>query len=82
MNVKEAKARIAAQREIAMYGCEISKFQANVESSFTFKRSGPAMIVMSLLSDAQEETTFGMTETARQTINRAKWVLSTYVMKD
>jgi len=82
MNVKEAKARIAADRERSMYGCEISKFQESIESSITFKFSGPTMVVMSLLSDAQEESTFGMTETARQTINRAKWVLATYVMKD
>ena len=67
-------------REIAMYGCQIAHFKESLEDSFTFKCSGPAMCAMSLMSDAQEEMSHGMVENARQTINRAKWVLSEYVM--
>jgi hypothetical protein len=36
------------------------------------------MIAMSMLSDAQEEIERGMQERARQTVNRAKWVIHTY----
>lgn len=68
------------ERELRMYGCSIADFQESVEDSFTFRVSGPAMVAMSLMSDAQEEMAHGMTEAARQTINRAKWILSEYVM--
>lgn len=79
-NVKEAKVLVQADRERAMYGCAIADFKESLEDSFTFKVSGPAMIAMSLMSDAQEEMSHGMVENARQTLNRAKWVLSEYVM--
>jgi hypothetical protein len=71
---------VAYNREIAMYGCAIADFKESIEDSFTFKLSGPTMVAMSLMSDAQEEMAHGMTENARQTINRAKWILSEYVM--
>ena len=71
---------VAYKREIAMYGCVIAEFKESIEDSFTFRVSGPAMIAMSLMSDAQEEIRCGNGEHARQTLNRAKWVLSEYVM--
>lgn len=79
-NVKEFKAQVNKEREISMFGCEIADFKESIEDSFTFRVSGPAMIAMSLMSDAQEEMAHGMVENARQTINRAKWILSEYVM--
>lgn len=79
-NVKEFKAREAMQREQQMFGCVIADFKESLEDSFTFRVSGPAMIAMSLMSDAQEEMEHGSLESARQTLNRAKWVLSEYVM--
>jgi hypothetical protein len=49
--------------------------------------TGPAMIVASMMSDAQEmvnteygEVDFNRAEDARQQLNRAKWVLFTYIM--
>jgi hypothetical protein len=71
-----------AQRSKMMYGCDINEFRESLEDSITFKLTGPAMCAMSLMSDAQEEMAMGMTESARQTINRAKWVIGTYIMKD
>ncbi len=65
-----------------MYGCSIEDFRESMEDSFTFKISGPAMVVASLMSDAQEEIAHGMPEYARQTLNRAKWVLFEYCMKE
>ena len=78
---------IQRDREIAMYGCTEADLRENIESSFTFKVSGPAMIAAGILSDAQEmiNTEYGKVndaraEDARQAINRAKWVLFEYIM--
>ena len=65
-----------------MYGCSIEDFRESVEDSFTFKVSGYAMVVAGLMSDAQEELAYGNNEGARQTLNRAKWVLFEYGMKE
>jgi hypothetical protein len=66
-------------REENMYGCTVAAMKESIEGSLTFKLSGPVMIVASLMSDAQEEIAHNMKEDARQTLNRAKWVLSTYI---
>jgi hypothetical protein len=34
------------------------------------------------MSDAQEEMAYGNVESARQTINRAKWIIGEYMMKE
>lgn len=39
----------------------------------------PAMLAMSMMSDAQELIARGQAEEARQSLNRAKWVLGQYV---
>ncbi len=79
------------QRQIRMYGCTEADLRESVESSITFKFSGPAMIAASMMSDCQEMVSYGpydsdtlanILESQRQTLNRAKWVLFTYVMKD
>jgi len=75
------------KREVRMYGCTEAQMREAVESSITMKFSGPAMIVASMMSDAQEmvnteygEVDFMRAEDARQQLNRAKWVLFTYIM--
>ena len=75
------------KREVRMYGCTQAQMREAVESSITFKFSGPAMVVASMMSDAQEmvsteygEVDFMRAEDARQQLNRAKFVLFTYVM--
>ena len=72
-------------REISMYGCTEAQLRESVESSITFKLSGPGMIAASMLSDAQEmmayeQPDFHTIEAQRQLLNRAKWVIFTYVM--
>ena len=74
------------QREIRMYGVTEAGMREAVESSITFKFSGPAMIVASMMSDAQEMMAYGepnvnTIEDQRQLLNRAKWVLMTYIME-
>lgn len=75
------------KREVGMYGVTVAGMRESVESSLTFKLSGPAMIVASMMSDAQEimayeQPDFNTIEDQRQLLNRAKWVLFEYVMKD
>jgi hypothetical protein len=76
---------IQREREIRMYGCTEAQMREAVESSSTFKFSGPAMVVASMMSDAQEmmayeQPDFNVIEDQRQLINRAKFVLFTYIM--
>ena len=75
------------KREVRMYGCTEAQMREAVEESITFKFSGPAMIVAGMMSDAQEmvnteygEVDYMRAEDARQQLNRAKWVLFTYIM--
>lgn len=78
------------QREIRMYGCTEAELRDSIESSITFKFSGPAMVAASLMSDCQEMVSYGpydgdrlanIMESQRQMLNQAKFILFTYVMK-
>ena len=76
------------KREVRMYGVTEAGMREAVESSMTFKLSGPMMVAASILSDAQEminteygEVDFMRAEDARQAINRAKWILFEYMGK-
>jgi hypothetical protein len=76
------------KREVRMYGVTVEGMRESIESSITFKFSGPMMIAASILSDAQEminteygDVDFMRAEDARQAINRAKWVLFEYMDK-
>lgn len=79
------------KREVGMYGVTEKGMREAVESSMTFRFSGPAMMAASLMSDAQEMMAYGpydsdtlanIQEDQRQLLNRAKWVLFEYVMKN
>lgn len=77
------------KREVRMYGVTEAGMRESVESSLAFKFSGPAMVAAGILSDAQEminteygEVDYMRAEDARQCINRAKWILFEYVMKE
>ena len=75
------------KRQVRMYGVTEAGMREAVESSITFRFSGPAMMAASLMSDAQEmmayeQPDFNTIEDQRQLLNRAKWILFEYVMKD
>jgi hypothetical protein len=77
------------KRQVRMFGCTEQEMREAVEQSLTFRFSGAGMMAMSILSDAQEmiSTEYGevdsmRAEDARQAINRAKWIISTYCMQD
>ena len=76
--------------QVRMYGCTEAQMREAVEESLTYRFSGAAMYVASMLSDAQEMVAYGpydgdtlanILEDQRQLMNRAKWILSTYVMQ-
>ena len=78
------------QREVRMYGCTEAELRESIESSTTFKFSGPAMVAAGLMSDCQEMVSYGpydgdrlanIMETQRQMLNQAKFILFNYVMK-
>jgi len=79
------------KRDIRMYGVTEAQMREAVEESITFRFSGPAMMVASLMSDCQEMVAYGpydsdtlanIMEDQRQTLNRAKWILFEYCMKE
>ena len=76
------------KREVRMFGVTEAGMREAVESSSTFKFSGPAMVAASMLSDAQEMVSYGpydgdtlanLLEDQRQLLNRAKFVLFEYL---
>ena len=78
------------RREVRMYGVTEAGMREAVEQSLTYRFSGAAMYAMSMMSDAQEmvahgpydsDTLANILEDQRQLLNRAKWILSTYVME-
>ena len=77
------------KRQVRMFGCTEAQMREAVEQSLTFRFTGPGMMAMSILSDAQEminteygEVDYMRAEDSRQAINRAKWIISTYLMKE
>lgn len=62
------------KRYIIMYGCTQDDMVSMMNDPMNFI-GGHYMLAMSILSDAQECIERGMDETARQYINRAKYVL-------
>jgi hypothetical protein len=73
------------KRQVGMYGCTEAQMREAVELSSTFRFSGPAMVVASMMSDAQEmmayeQPDFNTIEDQRQLLNRAKFVLFEYIM--
>ena len=63
-------------KEITMYGCDINEFVASVKDSITYKLTGASIVMAGLMSDAQEMMAHGDTESARQYLNRAKYILA------
>ena len=68
------------KRQVSMFGCTEAQMRDAVEESLTFRFQGPAFMAASLMSDAQEEMKWDA-ECARQTLNRAKWIIFEYCTK-
>lgn len=72
--------------EMNMYGCTLDDLRSDVEDSIYTKFSQVDVLVMSMLSDAQEMVAYNAPSAAtlnkqRQLINCAKWVMRKYVME-
>jgi hypothetical protein len=78
------------KRQIRMFGCTEEQMKEAVEGSLTFRFSGPAKMAASIMSDCQEMLAydnggsydFMVVEDVRQALNRAKWILSTYIKEE
>jgi len=68
--------------EIQAYGAKKSEILESVMDSITFKMSGPAMVIASYLSDAQEMMQYSTPRwnDSRQFINIAKMLLTEFKM--
>lgn len=87
MTVQYAEMSEQQKRQVRMYGCTEAEMREAVEESLTFRFSGPAMYAASLMSDCQEMLEHAgedsmVREDVRQALNRAKWILFTYVMEE
>ena len=66
----------ALTRELQMYGMTESDIREQYMESITARFSGLEMVVMGVLSDAQELLAMGRSESARKQMNVAKFILS------
>lgn len=71
------------RRQVATYGVTVAGMREAVEQSINVwpKHGSPEKMIISMLSDAQEELNFD-TDMARQTINRVKWIVSNYLVQE
>lgn len=66
----------ALSRELQMYGMTESDIREEYMNSITARISGLEMVVMGVLSDAQELLAMGRDDAARKQMNVAKFILS------
>ena len=64
-------------RQVRMYGVTVAEMREQFLEAQ--RMGGPKMLAVSQLSDAQEEISLGLQEQARQTINRAKWLIMEFL---
>jgi len=63
-------------RNESMYGFDdIDGYIDQVKDSITYKFEGGNFVVSGLMSDAQEQMSYGNTEGARKTLNIAKFIM-------
>jgi len=77
MNLSEAVSRdMQRTRQINMYGMTEQDIREQYMESITAKFSGLEMVVMGILSDAQELGAMSRPEAVRKQLNVAKFILS------
>jgi hypothetical protein len=69
------------ESQVKMYGMTVADIDLNITNFFSWEYNddrprGMLMYAMSMLSDSQEQLAQGRAEAARQTINRAKYVIA------
>jgi len=68
------------ERERACFGCTQHDLKSSIDRAIAY--TDYHMIAMSMMSDAQEAMERKDYEWSRQLLNRAKWVLSTYQVRN
>lgn len=71
--------------EKGIYGCTVAELRESLEDSLAFKFGQFDIMVMGMLSDAQEMVAYSAPTPAllneqRQLINRAKWAMRQYIL--
>lgn len=70
------------QQQLDMYGMLASEIDDEMRSANEPLMGGLPMMMMSILSNVQEEIAIGYHERARQNINICKYILSDMMRKD
>lgn len=65
----------ASTRELEMFGMSMEAIREDYMNGITARLSGLEMVVMGILSDAQECAAMGATEEVRKQLNIAKFIL-------
>jgi hypothetical protein len=82
--VNETEPTMTQEQEIKVYGMTVSEMKEMVENSILYKIGQMDMMVMGMMSDAQELVSYRqdawLIEEQRRLLNRSKWVLRYYVM--
>jgi hypothetical protein len=82
--MNETEPTMTQEQEIKVYGMTVSEMKEMVENSILYKIGQMDMMVMGMMSDAQELVSYRqdawLIEEQRRLLNRAKWVLAHYVM--
>jgi hypothetical protein len=68
------------ERERACFGCTKHDLQSSIDRAIAY--TDYHMVAMSMMSDAQEAMERKDYEWSRQLLNRAKWVLSHYQVRN
>ena len=71
--------------EVKMYGCTIAELRKELENSLSFKFGQVDIMIMGMISDAQEmvayeQATPAVLERQRQQLNCAKWAMREYIL--
>lgn len=69
------------KKEVAMFGVTVVGMREAVKQRLARRYHTPTDMAISLIANAQEELNFNV-EDARQTLNRAKWILMEYATED
>lgn len=70
------------QQQLDMYGMLSSEIDDEMRDANEFLMGGLSMMVMSILSNVQEEIAIGYHERARQNINVCKYILSDVMKRE
>jgi hypothetical protein len=73
------------EQQLDCFGVEnIQHYKRNMEQSLTYETSGRGMVLMSLLSDVQEDIATGepiALERSRKALNRVKYLIAEWISK-